>query len=274
MNTVIDSIRFILPLLYAFTVWYYYQAFFTGRPGYETRKRFFLYFTIGLHFSYLLLRTVEFNHPPITTIFEIMTVIAFCITTAYVYLEMRTKIHGTGTFILTLAFIFQLISSLFIKNMLEVKTVLRSNLLGFHVTSALLGFTAFALSAMYGLLYLMLYHDIKVNRFGVIYKRLPNLEILESLSFRSTIFGFSLLTIAILIGFIWLPRAFQQFSYTDPKLVGTLFTWGLYGLGLIAKRIGGFQGRRLVILEIFGFVLALFSMSVINIFFSEFHKFY
>jgi ABC-type transport system involved in cytochrome c biogenesis permease subunit len=87
-------------------------------------------------------------------------------------------------------------------------------------------------------------------------------------------FGFGLLTVAISIGFLWLPRAFQQFSYTDPKLIGTVFTWGLYGVGLIAKRIGGLQGRRLMMLEIFGFLLALFSMSFINIFFSGFHKFF
>ncbi|MGD0338992.1 MAG: cytochrome c biogenesis protein CcsA [Bacteroidota bacterium] len=274
MKNLIDGTTILLPLLYTFTVWIYARAFFTNAASLEPVKRGFLLITLCIHLAYLLLRTVVFGHPPITTVFEIMSVISFSVSVAYLYLEMRTRVRGTGTFIIVLALFFQVVSSIFIKDLYEVKPVLRSTLLGFHVSTALLGLTAFAISAVYGSLYLMLYHDIKANRFGVIYKRLPSLEILTTLSFKSTIFGFILLTTAITIGFIWLPRAFQSFSYTDPKLIGTFLIWALYGIGLLAKKIGGLHGRRLMILAITGFVIAFFSMTIINMFFSSFHNFY
>ncbi|MGH2568751.1 MAG: cytochrome C assembly family protein [Bacteroidota bacterium] len=227
-----------------------------------------------VHFAYLLARTVEFQHPPATTIFEILTLLAFSISVTYLFIETRTKARETGYFILNIAFFFQLGSSLFIKDLLEVPEVLRSNLFGLHVTTALLGYAAITVSAVYGFLFLMLYHEIKANKFGVIYKKLPNLETLEKMSFTAAELAFVLLGLAIVVGFIWLPNAFEDFSYADPKLIGTLGVWILYGIGIFAKRSGGWTGRRVMILSVCGFAITLFSLTVINVFFSGFHRFY
>jgi ABC-type transport system involved in cytochrome c biogenesis permease subunit len=264
----------LLPFLYFVTVWVYAKAFFSNLKSAGRLCTPLLFLTLLLHGLYIILRGMEFGHPPITSIFEICTLIAFSILCAYAVIELRTGIKTTGYFILMFAFFFQLASSLFIREVREVPAVLRNALLGIHVTSALLGYAAITLSAVYGLLYLMLYHDIKSNQFGVIYKRLPNLEVLERMSFTATIFGFVLLTGAIAVGYFWLPRALENFSYLDPKLLGTIAIWLLYAVGLIAKRIGGWQGKRIVVLSLFGFAIAMFSMTIINMFFSGFHKFY
>jgi ABC-type transport system involved in cytochrome c biogenesis permease subunit len=163
---------------------------------------------------------------------------------------------------------------MFIRDLVEVKPILQSWLLSVHVTSALIGYSAIAISAVYGFLYLMLYHDIKASRFGVIYKRLPSLAILEEMNTKATILALVFLGIAILMGFVWLPRAFEEFSYTDPKLVDTVIIWLLYAGSLVAKRIGAWQGRRIMVLSLFGFAITFFSLTIVNIFFSAFHKFY
>ena len=270
----ITFLEILLPISYFWTIWVYAKAFFSNNQQAEKLKIPLLLVTLLLHAVYIIIRTTAFGHPPITSIFEILTLIAFMVLVVYAYIEFRTKNSSTGYFILILPFFFQLISSIFIHENSEIAPALRSNLLGFHVSSALLGYTAITISAVYGFLYLMLYHDIKSNRFGVIYKRLPNLEMLERMSFVSTIFGFVFLTIAITIGMIWLPRVFVSISYADPKLLGTLIIWFIYGGGLVAKKVAGWSGRRMVVLSMFGFALAMFSMTIINMFFSEFHKFY
>jgi ABC-type transport system involved in cytochrome c biogenesis permease subunit len=78
----------------------------------------------------------------------------------------------------------------------------------------------------------------------------------------------------MILGVLWLPQAFENYSYLDSKLIGTLLIWLLYGGGLLAKRIAGWKGRKMMILSLSAFGLALFSLSIINIFFSEFHTFY
>ena len=273
MHLLIDFVEIFLPLLYFVTIWVYARAFFSGSAGARQLTSPLLIFLVFVHFTYLLMRTIEFGHPPITNVFEILSNIAFCITVAYTYIEFRTKVRGTGYFILMLPFFFQLTSSFFIKGFVEVPDMLRSNILAVHVTSALLGYAAITISAAYGFLYLMLYHEIKSTRFGVIYKRLPNLEVLERMSFVGILFGFLMLTIAIVFGYIWLPRASISFSYTDPKLIGTFAIWFVYAVGLTAKKVAGWHGRPLMVLSMFGFAFAMFSMTIINMFFSEFHKF-
>jgi ABC-type transport system involved in cytochrome c biogenesis permease subunit len=274
MKPFLEITTYVLPILYFVTVWLYGRGFFSDKRLADRLKTPFLSVTLLVHLLYFIIRTKTLRHPPITSIFELMSVLAFSIAVAYFYLETRTSVRGTGYFILNLSFFFQLVSSLFIRNEVDVKPVLRSNWLGFHVTSALLGYAAIAISAVYGFLYLMLYHEIKASRFGVIYKKLPSLEILEGLSFRATLFGFTLLTIAMILGALWLPRAFENYSYLDSKLIGTFLIWLLYGVGLLAKRVAGWKGRKMMILSLSAFGLALFSLSIINIFFSQFHTFY
>jgi len=269
----ITILNIALPVLYFALVWAYGKAFFSDASWAKKWKSTLLAVVVLFHLFYLFLRTITFDHPPVTTVYEILSVLAFAVAAAYAVIERQSKAKETGYFILNLSFFFQLISSLFIRDLLEVPQILRSNWFGLHIASALIGYASITISAVYGLLYLMLYHEIKANRFGVIYKKLPNLETLERMNLIAIILAFSSLTFAILAGFIWLPYAFASFSYADPKLLGTAALWLLYGVGIIARQKGSIRGRTIMALSIVAFFIALFSMSVINLFFSGFHRF-
>lgn len=270
----IHTINILLPFFYLSTFAIYFYDFQQGGKKFENSKRVFLFLTLLFHFLYLLLRTIQFDHPPITNVFEIFTVLAFALGFSYFILELVTDIRGTGPFIIIISILFQIISSLFIEDLTEVKEILRSNLLGIHVISALIGYAGITISAVYGILYLILYKEIKLNKFGLIFNRLPSLEILEQLSFIAAIIGFVFLSITIIIGIIWLPKAFVQFSYLDPKLIGTFAVWFLYGLGLVNKFLGKWRGKKLIILSIIGFTLAIFSTILTNFLAQSFHSFY
>ena len=274
LQTIVDVLVVAMPLFYGVVVFLYARSFFTGNSAAERWKSPVLKMTVILHLVYILARTAAFDHPPITTVYEIMTILAACIAVGYLYIEVRTHARNTGFFILLLAFVFQLASSLFIKDLVEIDPVLRSRLLGFHVSATLLGYTGISLSAAYGFLYLMLYHEIKSSRFGIIYQRLPNLEMLETMSTNSEFFGFLTLSVGIAIGFFWLPLAFDNVSYWDPKLIGTLFIWVLYLIGIVAKRRFGLQGRKMMIVSLVGFGFVFLSMTLINFGLSGFHKFH
>ena len=163
-------LEFLLPLFYCITVAAYAVAFFEQNQLAKKSKTKLLLMTICVHLFYLVLRTINLQHPPIISVFEIMSLLAFSIAASYRLIEMRTQIKNTGLFVLSLALIFQILSSLFIEDLYEVDKVLRNNLLGIHVLSALLGYSAFTISAVYGLMYLLQYRSIKSNSFGIILK--------------------------------------------------------------------------------------------------------
>jgi ABC-type uncharacterized transport system permease subunit len=270
----IRFLNYLLPLFYFALVWTYGKAFFADKPWAKLAKTPVLICTIILHLISLAARTFVFRHAPVTTIFEIFTVLACAITVTYFVIELRSQRKETGYFILNIAFFFQLASSVFMKSTSEVQEILRSPLFGVHVGSALIGYAAITVAGAYGLMYLMLYHEMKATRFGVIYKKLPTLETLERMTFTALKLAFLFLSIAILFGFIWLHKAIANPDYSDPKLVGTILVWAMYGFLVIAKTRYGWKGRKVMILSIFGFVISIFSMTIINIFFSGFHKFY
>ncbi len=276
MNFVIDLFNILLPILYILTFFHYSYHFMKGGKNFLNLKRFPLLFTLIIHAAYLIIRTIQFDHPPITNVFEIFTVLAFAISFSYFILELVTDIRGTGPFIIIISILFQIVSSLFIRDLTEVKDVLRSHLLGSHVLTALLGYAGITISAVYGILYLILYKEIKLNKFGLIFNRLPSLEILEKMSFYSAVIGFTLLTIAITIGMVWLPRAFPNFSYTDPKLVGSLLVWVLYGIGILSKIFAKWRGKKVVTFSILGFIIAILSTMLTNFLAQaqSFHSFY
>ena len=274
MKLLIDVLNVLLPPLYCSTVWCYAKSFFKNSLLARKLKTPLLSVTMIVHVLFLASRTVQYGHPPITNIFEILSVIALTTAMLYRLIEFLTKVKNTGYFVLIISFIFQLVSTVLIQDGADVKPVLKSNLLGIHVTSALLGYSAFAISAVYGFLYIMLYHHIKSNRFGVVYENLPNLEKLERMAMLSVLSGFILLTVAIIVGIVWLPQAFTNYSYADPKLIGTVCIWFMYGVGLAAKRTIGWQGRKIMILSIIGFAVSMLSLTVVNVFLSGFHNFF
>jgi HemX protein len=272
-NIGVTILNIALPVLYFAVVWAYGKAFFSDVPWAKQWKSALLAVVIILHLFYLVLRTIVLNHLPVTTIFEILSVLAFAVAVTYTVIERQSKAKETGYFILNISFFFQLVSTLFIRDVLDVPQILRSYWFGIHITSALIGYAAITISAAYGFLYLMLYHEIKANRFGVVYKKLPTLETLERMNFIAIVLAFCFLSLAIFAGFTWLPRAFTDFSYADPKLLGTATLWLLYGVGIIARQKGNLRGRTIMVLSIAAFLIAIFSMSIINLFFSSFHRF-
>jgi ABC-type transport system involved in cytochrome c biogenesis permease subunit len=97
---------------------------------------------------------------------------------------------------------------------------------------------------------------------------------LETMSRKAEVFGFVALGVAIVIGVVWLPRVFRNFSYWDPKLVGTVVIWSLYAVALGAKKGLGWQGRKTMIISLVAFCFVFLSMTVINLYLSGFHSFH
>lgn len=273
MQFLISFLNVLLPLLYFSTTYLYGVYFFRNDPVGQRYMQAALRFTVTVHFLEIILRGFYFDHFPMASIFEAASTIALAIALIYLYIEHRLKVKTTGYFILVFIFFLQLFSSAFITFVPNIPEILHSPFFIFHTSAAILGYSALMVSAIYGLMYLLLFHDIKRNRFGVVYSRLPSLETLNEMNIRAAILGFSSLTVAIILGFLWSYKIFHEFFHLDAKIVIAIVTWFIYGMEIFGKRFLGWAGKRLAYLSLSGFAVILFSLVAVNLFLTSFHEF-
>lgn len=265
----------ILPLAYCAAFAVYALAFFRGEEGFRKWRRPALVAALLIHTVLIYAQTMYHGHCLVYTPFEMLTLISFTITLTYLIVELSSGERGTGMFFTGLALLLQTISTMFSPPIADAgaNPMLLNDAVGLHISAALIGYTAFAISAVYGTLYLMLYHQIRSNRFGTFYQRLPSLQLLERMSEKSAIVGVIFLTVSIAIGVFGLPDVLPGFHYGDPKLVATVLIWAIYVGALVAKYTVRLEGRKVVILSLVGFVGTILSMTLINLVLTGFHRF-
>ena len=188
MDATIRLLNTMLPMLYALAVVAYAVDFFREDPFAARAARVLMETILVLHALFIGLRTALYEHVPLASTAEVMTTVAFALALVYLFVEWRSKVRKTGMFLISFSFVFQTVSSAFISNR-SFPGVLRSPLFALHTVTAVLGYTAFAASAVYGLLFLLLYHELKKSRFGLVYERLPPLEVLARMSLGAVAFG-------------------------------------------------------------------------------------
>jgi ABC-type transport system involved in cytochrome c biogenesis permease subunit len=271
MENIIYIFSALLPLCYLVATGFYAAEFFNPSAQLKSLKRNALYFTAAAHFVYLSLLTVQNGFPPIASVFQLMTTIAFTLVLTYLFIELSTGESSTGSFVLAAALAFQSLSSVLISETVSPDASLKNPVLQLHIISAILGYGAIAIAGVYSLLYIVMLRQIQTNKFGTVFERLPNLETLETMSIRAVGFGFTFLTIAFLSGAAWIPQSGGRFTFGDAKLIGLIMVWAIYGASLLLRQRLGWQGKRMAVMLTIGFLFSFLSMTVMNFFSSRFH---
>ena len=272
MHGAIRLLATLLPIAYGLVSVAYFLVFFRNDPVARRLGPRALGVTALLHAAYIALLTVELQRVPIATSFELLSALALALAVVYVVQEKRSGTPYTGVLFVPLVFVCQTVASAFINPTIEIKPILQSPLFGLHIAGVLLGYSSFAVSAVFGLLYLMLYYELRAHRFGIIYERLPSLEVLSGMNWRAAMFGLACLSLAIGAGALMSVEAYPRF-WQDPKVWFSVLTWVVYALCLLVRIAGGWQGTRMAYFTIAGFLLIVFSMLAVTRLFPSFHDF-
>ncbi|MBC8043031.1 MAG: cytochrome c biogenesis protein CcsA, partial [Rhizobacter sp.] len=173
MTVILHIFTFLVPLFYFASAMLYAATFFGNVEDAKTFRRPALATAVTLHLIYLALHTALTGRLPIANVYEITTLIAFTLALVYLFIEWRTGVGETGFFVITVAFLFQVYSSLFIAAESAAPAALLAPVLQLHIVAALLGYSAITIAGIYSLLYILLQRDIESNRFSVLFERLP-----------------------------------------------------------------------------------------------------
>lgn len=228
----------------------------------------FLSHTLGLAMLVSQLRQM-----PVTTLPQTFSLFAWAIVGSYLAFQLKFNIRILGTFVSPLAVVFMLLSSAIPGRVIPNSQLFKSFWLTLHVATMFIGMAIFALAFCAGIMYLLQERQIKSKSFGLLYRRLPSLEVLDSLNYVCLTFGFPLITIGLISGFVYAGAVWQSFWHWDPKEILSVVTWLIYAVLLHERLAVGWRGRRAAIMAIIGFSVILVTFVGTSVILEVHHSF-
>lgn len=225
----------------------------------------------------LTTRWIQTGHPPFVNGFEYLVSFTWGIALVYLLAEWRYKMRIIGAFVMPVAW---LVLSYIVVIMPEsqrhaenLMPALQSNWLHIHVATAIISYSAFAISFGTSIMYLIKNNMEKNNSKSNLNKRMPSLEILDDISYKFIAIGFPLLSVVIISGAIWAEYAWGRYWSWDPKETWSLITWLVYAAYLHARFTYGWKGIKAAWMSILGFAFVLFTFFGVNYVLSGIHSY-
>lgn len=270
----IKSLNTAVSVMYIVAAIGYGIYFFRAKWVITKALRPFLAVTIGLHVLVIVLVGMRYQHFPITSVYELLSMLALAIVINYFYIESRIGVRSTGVFILVVVAFCQTVSAVLRTYTYDIVPIINSAYVIVHTIAIAFGYSAFIIAMLYGFMYVLLFQTIKTKHFGIFFERLPSLEQLDEMNYRASTIGFFAMTISLSIALIWLSKMIKGVSMFDPKIVVALLTWAIFGANFVLKKFFGRGGIVTSYLSFFGFTGIIFSMVIVNVFLSTFHLFF
>jgi len=268
VNTVILSY---ITFVYFFCFLAYLVLLVTGRQLFGRAATFltiagFIGHTIGIGFRWFESYKLGIGHAPLSNLYESLIFFSWAIVLLYLVVEKRTRNRSIGTFVTPLSFLslaYASFSSNVQDSIQPLVPALQSNWLTAHVITCFFGYAAFALSFGMSIMYFIRMSG-GTDGSGILYKIIPGLDVLDELSYQMVVIGFLLLTLGIITGSVWAHTAWGSYWTWDPKETWSLITWLVYAAMLHARLMRGWQGKRLAMFSVTGFICVLITYFGVN----------
>ena len=243
------------------------------------------------HESYLM--GADIGHIPVSNLYEVF--VLFCMITAlcHLYYEQRYRSGrslsittaastatataepdvgaGVGAFVLLVitAAVGFILWYTFERGAHEIQPLvpaLQSWWMKIHVPANFIGYGTFALAAMVGCAYLLKSH-------GILADRLPALEVLDDVMYKSISVGFAFFTVATILGALWAAEAWGGYWSWDPKETWALIVWLNYAAWLHVRLVKGWRGEPLAWWAVIGLLVTTFAFIGVNMFLTGLHSY-
>ena len=214
-----------------------------------------------LHTAALVCRGIGAGRLPLTNQYEFATSFAWGLCLVSLIFVIRFKFPVLGAFAAPVIFLIIGYAAMQSKEVGELMPALRSNWLGFHVSTAIIAYGAFGVSFVLSIIFLL--RD-RMKASGFLDQHIPDKEKLDMISYRSVSLGLLFLTFTIITGAIWAERAWGSYWSWDPKETWSLVTWIIYAIYLHLRLRKGWRGRSAAIFAVVGFICVLFTYLGVN----------
>jgi cytochrome c-type biogenesis protein CcsB len=211
------------------------------------------------HTLALVVVAVETGRPPLGTLSNAVSVAVWVVVLLEMIVERRSGLKVLGAFVMPVVLALGLKSSL--GRPATLAPALGSAWVWVHIALALIGIAAFVLNFAGALMYLLQERQIRAKRPGRFYYRLPALETLDHLTYRTLALGFPFLTTGIILGAVWARTSWGSVFAPDPLAFFSVVAWVIYAGTLAGRTAAGWHGRRAAYYAIVGFAALVLTLG-------------
>ncbi|MGU7769081.1 c-type cytochrome biogenesis protein CcsB [Burkholderia sp. MR1-5-21] len=219
--------------------------------------------------SYLI--GADVGHIPVSNLYEVFVLFSLITALRYLYYEGHYGTRALGAFVLlvisaAVGFLMWYSIARDAQQIQPLVPALQSWWMKIHVPANFIGYGSFALSAMVSVAYLM-------KERGVLADRLPALDVLDDVMYKSIAVGFAFFTIATILGALWAAQAWGGYWSWDPKETWALIVWLNYAAWLHMRPMKGLRGTFAAWWALTGLVVTTFAFLGVNMFLSGLHSY-
>ena len=219
--------------------------------------------------SYLI--GADVGHIPVSNLYEVFILFSMITAMFYLYYEQRYATRQLGPFVLLIiaaavAFLLWYTVTRDAADIQPLVPALQSWWMKIHVPANFIGYGTFALAAMVGSAYLL-------KSYGILADRLPPLDVLDDVMYKSISVGFAFFTVATILGALWAADAWGGYWSWDPKETWALIVWLNYAAWLHMRLMSGLRGRVAAWWALIGLLVTTFAFLGVNMFLSGLHSY-
>jgi ABC-type uncharacterized transport system permease subunit len=207
----------------------------------------------------------------LTSIHNAESVLAFLIMVVFLLVYMIYQTTSPGIIVFPVVFLLTFISATGEAPFLLTTPGLRTGWLFTHIALIFTGYAALVLSFGASVLYLIQERSLKSKRPGGLLSRLPALEVIDEIGFRSLLLGFPFMTLGLVAGTVVAQAFYGHLDLFDPKILLSILMWLVYLILLYTRWNAGWRGRRAAYLAAGAFAAAVVAWAA-N-YFSAIHRF-
>ncbi|MHB8411862.1 MAG: cytochrome C assembly family protein [Candidatus Acidiferrales bacterium] len=226
------------------------------------------------HYYALLERSRMIHAIPYDDLYGSMSLFAWLVGVTYLGLETYHRQRAVGSLVVPFIIFWMIVAISVAPSSVLRAPPANGALFALHITIGILAYAAFAISFLLSVIYLVQNRVLRHGKPGVAFWRFPALDVLERMSRSSVWVGLVSLLIGTALGFVWEHRLTGRFAIADPKVLVTLIVLALYAAYLVIVRAPAWRGARAALVCVCNFGIVLFSYTIVNVYFTNFHRFF
>lgn len=229
------------------------------------------YLGMVFHFVSLVEAVIMAGQFTLASVHNSESLLGFLIMVGFMLAYLVYKTTSPGIIVFPLVFLLTFIASTGQQPLVFTSLAVKKGWLAVHILMIFTGYAALVLSFGASLLYLLQERALKAKTSNGMFSRLPALQVIDDIGYRSLMLGFPFMTLGLIAGSVVAETTYGRVDLLDPKILLSILMWAVYLIMVYTRWNAGWRGRKAAVLASAAFVAAIVAW-VAN-YFSTMHRF-